>query len=82
VLWAQAVRKVEWQGGYYAYLILRQNREPTKEPPDATLSWRKEFLKEFSETDASRITTRWPVIVLSSGPCASESEHHSLRVRK
>lgn len=58
---------------------LWQKREPTKETADSALSWRKEFLKEFAETDASKnhVLGALPVVVLSSDPPASESERHS-----
>lgn len=58
---------------------LWQKWEPTKETADSALSWRKEFLKEFAETDASknRVLGALPVIVLSSDPPASESDRHS-----
>lgn len=58
---------------------LWQRREPTKETADSALSWRKEFLKEFAETDASKnhVLGALPVVVLSSDPPASESERHS-----
>src|ERR1700730_11879557 len=60
-------------------LKLWQSWEPTKEGPESTLSWRKEFLKEFAETDAGKEHPlgALPVIVLSSDPAATESEHHS-----
>jgi pimeloyl-ACP methyl ester carboxylesterase len=53
--------------------------EPSKAGPESTLSWRKEFLREFEETDAGREHPlgELPVIVLSSGPIASESERQS-----
>jgi pimeloyl-ACP methyl ester carboxylesterase len=58
---------------------LWQKWEPTKETADSTLSWRKEFLKEFAKTDANK---GYPlgalsVVVLSSDPPAPESERHS-----
>jgi len=57
---------------------LWQNWEPTKEKPDSTLSWRKEFLTEFAETDAKvRPLGTLPVVVLSSDPPSSESDRHS-----
>lgn len=57
---------------------LWQKWEPTKEKADSTLSWRKEFLTEFAETDAKdRPLGALPVVVLSSDPPAPESEHHS-----
>jgi pimeloyl-ACP methyl ester carboxylesterase len=58
---------------------LWQAWEPTKEKPDSTLSWRKEFLKEFAETDASKTYPlgSLPVVVISSEPAAPESERHT-----
>ena len=57
---------------------LWQKWEPTKEKPDSTLSWRKEFLTEFEETDArEQPLGTLPVVVLSSDPPSSESERHS-----
>jgi pimeloyl-ACP methyl ester carboxylesterase len=58
---------------------LWQTWEPTKENADSTLSWRKEFLKEFAETDAIKDHPlgALPVVVLSSDPPAPESERHT-----
>jgi len=57
---------------------LWQRWEPTKEKPDSTLSWRKEFLKEFAETDARNYPLgSLPVLVISSEPPAPESELHT-----
>ncbi len=58
---------------------LWQKWEPTKETADSTLSWRKEFLKEFAETDANKghPLGALPVVVLSSDPPAPESVRHS-----
>jgi pimeloyl-ACP methyl ester carboxylesterase len=58
---------------------LWQKWEPTKETADSTLSWRREFRKEFAETDANkdRPLGVLPVVVLSSDPPAPESERHS-----
>jgi pimeloyl-ACP methyl ester carboxylesterase len=51
---------------------------PAKEGPASLLSWRKEFLREFEETDAAEHPLgNLPVVVLSSGPVASESERRS-----
>jgi pimeloyl-ACP methyl ester carboxylesterase len=56
---------------------LWQRWEPTKERPDSTLSWRKEFLEEFAETDAKKSPLgALPVVVIASAPAASESELH------
>jgi len=57
---------------------LWQRWEPTKEKPDSTLSWRKEFLKEFAETNARKYPLGpLPVVVISSEPSAPESELHT-----
>jgi pimeloyl-ACP methyl ester carboxylesterase len=46
--------------------------------PESDLSWRKEFLREFEETKADKKPLgKLPVIVLSSGPIASERERRS-----
>lgn len=56
---------------------LWQRWEPTKEKPDSTLSWRKEFLREFADTDAKKNPLgALPVAVISSDPPTSESELH------
>jgi len=53
--------------------------EPAKTGPESLLSWRREFLKEFEETDAGKAPPLGdlPVIVLSDGPAATESERQS-----
>lgn len=53
--------------------------EPTKETPDSVLSWRKEFQKEFEETDASKSHPlgQLPVVVLASDPPSPEAKRHS-----
>ena len=57
---------------------LWQRWEPTKEKPDSTLSWRKEFLKEFAETDAKKYPLgSLPVVVISSELKAPDSEFHA-----
>jgi pimeloyl-ACP methyl ester carboxylesterase len=50
--------------------------EPAQAGPESTLSWRREFLREFEETESGRPHPlgELPVIVLSSGPIATESE--------
>ena len=49
-----------------------------KAGPEADLSWRKEFLREFEETDAKEYPLgRLPVLVLSSDRIATESERRS-----
>jgi pimeloyl-ACP methyl ester carboxylesterase len=57
---------------------LWQGWEPTKEKPDSTLSWRKEFLQEFAETDAKKFPLgSLPVVVIASDPAAPESQLHT-----
>jgi pimeloyl-ACP methyl ester carboxylesterase len=53
--------------------------DPAKATPAQNLSWRKEFLREFAEADAGkdRPLGALPVIVLSSGPAASEADRQS-----
>lgn len=52
--------------------------DPTKATPESTLSWRKEFLREFDETDNGRLPLgNLPVVVLSSSPIASGGERQS-----
>jgi pimeloyl-ACP methyl ester carboxylesterase len=53
--------------------------DPAKAGPESILSWRKEFLREFEETEdgQKRPFGELPVIVLSSGPAATESERQS-----
>ncbi len=57
----------------------RQEASERREPgPESTLSWRKEFLHEFEETDAKeRPLGNLPVVVVSSGPVASDAERRS-----
>jgi len=47
--------------------------------PEPILSWRKEFLREFEETEATPnpFLGSLPVIVLSSEPRASETDRQS-----
>jgi pimeloyl-ACP methyl ester carboxylesterase len=58
---------------------LWQKWDPANEGPESTLSWRKEFLKEFSETAAGAGPPlgSLPVVVVSSDPPAGESERNS-----
>lgn len=52
--------------------------DPTKATPESTLSWRKEFLREFDETDNDKHPLgNLPVVVVSSSPIASEAERKS-----
>ena len=53
--------------------------DPAKAGPDSLLSWRKEFLTEFNETQRGddRPLGRLPVVVLSSSPAATESQRQS-----
>jgi pimeloyl-ACP methyl ester carboxylesterase len=58
---------------------LWEARAPAQAGPESLLSWRKEFLREFEETDPGQKFPlgEVPVIVVSSGPVASESERQS-----
>jgi molybdate transport system substrate-binding protein len=58
---------------------LWEQSDPATAGPDSILSWRKEFLREFEETDAGQMRPlgELPVIVVSSGPVAGESERQS-----
>jgi hypothetical protein len=52
--------------------------DPATATAEPTLSWRREFLREFDETDRNRQPLdTLPVVVVASGPVASESEHTS-----
>jgi pimeloyl-ACP methyl ester carboxylesterase len=53
--------------------------DPAKIRPDSTLSWRREFLREFEETGAGTEFPlgTLPVLVLSSEATASKSERQS-----
>lgn len=53
--------------------------DPSKAGPQTNLSWRKEFLREFEETEPGKDYPlgKLPVVVLSSGPIASESARQS-----
>jgi pimeloyl-ACP methyl ester carboxylesterase len=57
---------------------LREASERRETGPESILSWRKEFLREFEETDAKeRPLGNLPVVVVSSGPVASDAERRS-----
>jgi pimeloyl-ACP methyl ester carboxylesterase len=58
---------------------LWENWNPSKANPDSILSWRREFLKEFDETDPGkdRPLGQLPVVVLSSDKTATESQRQS-----
>jgi pimeloyl-ACP methyl ester carboxylesterase len=52
--------------------------DPSKESPASALSWRKEFLREFDETEGEAGPLGdLPVIVLASGPMASAADRRS-----
>ena len=52
--------------------------DPAKANPQSELSWRKEFLREFEETDGTTSPLgNLPVLVLASGPKATEVERRS-----
>ena len=53
--------------------------DPSKATPDSLLSWRKEFLKEFDETDPGKKPPlkSLPVVVVSSNPPATDAARRS-----
>ena len=52
--------------------------DPRKAGPEMDLSWRKEFLREFEETDGKDYPLgALPVLVIASGPKATEAERRS-----
>jgi pimeloyl-ACP methyl ester carboxylesterase len=52
--------------------------DPAKAGPEIDLSWRKEFLREFEETDWPTLPLgNLPVLVVSSNPIATEEERRS-----
>jgi pimeloyl-ACP methyl ester carboxylesterase len=57
---------------------LWESLDPATMSPDSILSWRREFLREFEETDGGRRPLgAFPVVVISSGPVASDNERAS-----
>ena len=57
---------------------LWEKSDPAKAGPATLLSWRKEFLREFDETeDGKQPLGALPVVVVSSGPIAPEAERKS-----
>jgi len=60
-------------------LRLWEKSDPSKARPDFLLSWRKEFLREFDETDSGKKPPlgSLPVVVVASDPVAPESAHRS-----
>lgn len=58
---------------------LWEKSDPSKATPDSLLSWRKEFLKEFDETDPGKKPPlgTLPVVVVSSNPPATDAARHS-----
>ena len=54
---------------------LWESLDPTTMAPNSILSWRREFLQEFEETDGKRLPLgTLPVVVVASGPAASETD--------
>jgi pimeloyl-ACP methyl ester carboxylesterase len=53
--------------------------DPSKATPDSLLSWRKEFLKEFDETEPGKKPPlgTLPVVVVSSNPPATDAARRS-----
>jgi pimeloyl-ACP methyl ester carboxylesterase len=59
-------------------LRLWESLDPTTASPASMLSWRREFLREFEETDNNRQPLgSLPVVVVSSDPVASEAARAS-----
>jgi len=58
---------------------LWEKSDPAKAGPESLLSWRKEFLREFEQTDAAKEPPLGdlPVVVVSSDPITTESERLS-----
>jgi pimeloyl-ACP methyl ester carboxylesterase len=57
---------------------LWESLDPTTMSPASNLSWRREFLREFEETDGNRqLLGSLPVVVVASGPIATEKERTS-----
>jgi pimeloyl-ACP methyl ester carboxylesterase len=57
---------------------LWESLDPTTMSPASILSWRREFVREFEETDGNRQPLgSLPVVVVSSGPVASEKDRAS-----
>ena len=57
---------------------LWESLDPTTMSPDSILSWRREFMREFEETEVNRQSLgALPVVVVFSGPIASETERAS-----
>jgi len=58
---------------------LWEKSDPAKATPDSLLSWRKEFLREFADTDAAQKPPlgNLPIVVVSSDPVAPEAERRS-----
>jgi len=63
------------------WLDVRQweNWDPAKAGPESLLSWRREFLREFEQSDSAKQPPlgNLPVIVVSSDPIANEAERKS-----
>jgi pimeloyl-ACP methyl ester carboxylesterase len=58
---------------------LWERSDPAKARPESLLSWRKEFLREFDETDPGKRLPlgNLPVVVVSNNPTAGEAERRS-----
>jgi hypothetical protein len=58
---------------------LWEKSDPSKASPDSLLSWRKEFLREFDETDLGKKPPlgSLPVVVVASDPVAPVSAGRS-----
>jgi len=58
---------------------LWEKSDPSKANPESVLSWRKEFLREFDQTEAGKKPPLGvlPVVVIASNPPASPSQRQS-----
>jgi len=58
---------------------LWEKSDPSKAGPESLLSWRKEFLREFDQTEPGRKPPlgSLPVVVVASDPAAPESQRRS-----
>jgi hypothetical protein len=59
---------------------LQEKWDTTKSDPESTLSWRKEFLREFNESDAEKghfPLGKLPVVVVGSDPKEKDSLRYS-----
>jgi len=56
---------------------LWENGRHTPARPDSLLSWRREFIREFDETDTGTPLGALPVVVISSDPIVADPAHRT-----